>query len=235
MEQAVQYYNSKNIKVRYTFTNLFADGDRLYDYKGNFILQATLANQTIKNDVNVANEELRKYLMKTYPDFNYIYSTTMCIKDIDKINEISATNIIVPDYTINNDFEKLKQLTHPENIELVATETCTDNCPQRRKHYISQSKFQSFENLTPITCYLVEEVNPSILNYSRITNRKHRISIKEIRDSYLPLGINKFKLVGRGGNNYITIEDYVEFFVKDEYKNEIRLDLIRSEMYAKRK
>lgn len=229
--RTVKFFNSKGIKVRYTFTNLFCGGDRVYDTNGNRILQITKENQTLKNEINVANPELRKYFEENYPEFGLITSTTLCLKEIEEIDEASEKGLVVPDYSINDNFEKLSMLKHPENIELVATETCTDNCPIRPKHYVSQSTCQLIENKNPILCYLVEEVSPNIVGLSRIRERKKRIRYKDIESKYLPLGINKFKLVGRKGDSIMTIEDYVEYLVKPEYKDEIRLDLLKAGGY----
>lgn len=228
---AVKFYNSRGIKVRYTFTNLFCGGDRVYDTKGNRILQITKECQTLKNEINVANPELRKYFEENYPEFGLITSTTLCLKEVEEIDKASEKGLVVPDYSINDNFEKLSMLKHPENIELVATETCTDNCPVRPKHYVSQSTSQLIENENPIICYLVEEVSPKIVGLPKIRARKKRIKYKDIEDKYLPLGINKFKLVGRKGDSIMTVEDYVEFLIKPEYKDEVRIDLLEAGGY----
>lgn len=220
LKEMIKYYNSNNISVRWTFTNQLLEEKHLDDRYGNKILELTKENETHQNDVNIASEKLKKYIEEKYPEMKIVYSTTLCIKDIDALNKISKRYIIVPDYTINNDFEKLKQLEHPENIEILVNDTCRDNCPLRHKHYIEHSK--SNLNMTEgMPCQFLGEANYILLR----NTLKHHVKLEDIKNKYLPLGINKFKLAGRSSSGQFFVESILEYMVKPEFKDEIRWDL----------
>ena len=228
VEVATKFLNENGITIRHTFTNCLLEECDLNDTLGNLILNTTKEAQTLKNDVNVGTEVMEKYIKENYPEFNVILSTTMCEKDINVINKKTENEILVLDYTFNNDFERLKQLKNPNNIEILANEKCHDNCPARRKHYegISKSnlKMQTDENDILGCVYKDNEMN----YYKTTTTRKHHITLEDIRNKYLPLGLNKFKIVGRNMTPLYCIEGYCEYLVRPEYKNEIRYELLKS-------
>ena len=47
-----------------------------------------------------------------------------------------------------------------------------------------------------------------------------------MRNELLPIGLNKFKLSGRNSSLRMVIENYTRYFVKPEFQDEIRLELI---------
>ena len=166
---------------------------------------------------------MKDYIEKNYPQFYTMWSTTICEKDIDKINELSKDNILVLDYNLNNNFDLLKQLKYPHNIEILVCESCISNCPNREQHYIHESNCQLYNESGGFNC-------PWPLNNFYEHNHfllPHRVDIENIRNNYLPLGIDKFKIMGRGRPYWEAIENYVNYFVKPEYKDEIRIELFR--------
>lgn len=213
--EVVKYFNERHISVRYTFTNLFLEQKHLKDRVGNQILKITEQNQTMRNDVNTASETLREYLKKEYPSFNVVYSTTMRLSDVDEINKLSETDLVVPDYTINKDFEKLAKLKHPENIELLANDDCIDNCPYRTKHY---------ENISKYNLYLTSDFMVCQIKTDK-TNPKNNITIDEIREKYLPLGINKFKIIGRGSDPITLVNGILNYLVRPEFREKVSDEL----------
>lgn len=227
IKAAVTFLNSRGIRVRYTFTNINIDEDMVHDTVGNMILKATVECQTLKNDINVENDVIRNYIEERYPDkFNFVYSTTKCIKEVEDINRITENNILVPDYSVNNDFEKLEKLAHPENVEILVNETCIDDCPFRRLHYEAYSDYISKKDDELMQCAFPAKTNGNY--YTATCTRKRHVTLPDIRSKYLPLGINKFKIVGRGVPIFNTIEGYLEYLVKPEYRDYIRIELLRS-------
>lgn len=152
--ETVRVFNSLGIRVRYTFTNLNLENSDIKDRVGNSILRTTVNNQTMKNDINLASNAMKRLINEKYSNkFNIVYSTTMCVKDVETINKLSKDNILVPDYSVNNNFELLKQLEHPENIELLANETCFANCPKRKAHYEWGSRKNLREDVENFECF----------------------------------------------------------------------------------
>lgn len=131
------------IKLRHVFTNCLLDENMVNDYTCNHFVQ----NFIRENDEVILNHPLLiEHFKKNYPHIPIIYSTTLDIKDIDKVNEISKNNIYVMNYNFNNNPEYIKQLQHKENIEILCAEPCNPNCPQRMKHYHAISKAVLYDN-----------------------------------------------------------------------------------------
>jgi hypothetical protein len=229
----VKNFNMKGISVRHVFNNLLIEDKHLLDQQGNTILNITEnIDEQIQNGCTVNSPILAEYIKKNYPNFYIVWSTTKELNDINTINELSKNNILVLSYNFNNDFEKLKQLKHPENIEILCSEEgCVPNCPYRMEHQLLTSKM----NMNELDAFHTMVPCPNVLNgtptyyYNTVANRDWYISIDDIREKYLPLGINKFKISGRSAGEITTIntiENYVNYFAEPEYRDEIRNKLL---------
>lgn len=227
----LDYLNHHGIELRYTFTNLLIDQNLevLNDYTANKILEITKEYQIMKTRINVSSNNLKDYISEKYPDtFYFMWSTTKDIKSINDINCITKTEMLVPSYDVNNNFDIIDQFSHPENIELLCCEPCIEFCSNRKAHYESISRNQmhidskSFE--CPNNCEFYSY-------YDVVPKRRHYISIDDIRNKYLPLGINKFKITGRVDLPLNIIENYVNFLVKPEYKDEVRYKMLTRFLY----
>lgn len=224
VEHAVLELNKRNVPVRWTFTNNLLEPKHRDDRIGNRILEITRDVALIDNNVNVGSQAMIDYIEKHYPELKIVLSTTLCISDPDKINELSEKYLMVPDYNINNKWDELAKLKHPENIEMLLNDSCRDNCPLRKKHYEANSRFNLREDGEPTSCaYTSDGSSYSLLNQKLF----HHISRKDIVDKYLPLGINKFKLVGRGVSHSALLEGICEYMVKPEYHDEIKSELAK--------
>ena len=217
----VQPFTERGISLRHTFTNCLLTEEHLNDTLCNKICELTHSSL---HGINVSSPLLKEYLEKKYPKFYIMWSTTICTEDLSQINQLSEKNLLVLDYNLNNKFDILAQLKHPENIEILVCESCILNCPSRREHYVHESNCQLFNETTTYTCPWVKDQN----FYTGIQKRSHHVDIDSIRKNYLPLGINKFKIMGRGRPVVETIENYVNYLVKPEYKDDIRMQLLRS-------
>lgn len=219
----VASFNQAGISVRYTFTNSEIKGRHLLDYYCNTILQNTgRVVEGIRNGVNVNQPILADYISKNYPDFYLLWSTTKGINSIEETNKLSEDRITVPYYGLNNTVA-LEQLTHPENIEILVSEACIENCPKRFDHYKSIGKLQLLEPSEGFQCpYGCEQY----FYYDTPVKRDHYVNIDDIREVYLPLGINKFKISGRQDHPVNLIENYVNYFAKPEYRDNVRNKLL---------
>lgn len=219
----IQPYNDLGISIRHTFTNNLIAKKDLDDGLCNIICRIT---ENPLNGINCNVDILKDYIKTNYPNFYLLNSTTLGITDIDKINEMSKDTLTVIDYRLNNNFEILKQLKYPHNIEILVAEACVDNCPHRQDHYASsnsnQLNYTNENNACPFNC------DGQWDYYNYIPNRKHYISIDDIREKYVPLGFTQFKISGRKDSNVNNIERYVNYLIKPEYKDEIRNKLLLS-------
>jgi len=220
IQATIQGINSLGVSMRFTFTNKYVDSEELFnDHYGNVILQCAHNGM---NGVNVSSPQFAGYIKKNYPNYYLLWSTTKGIKDVDEVNALSEDRLIVPPYTMNNT-DAVTKFTHPENIELLCCEACIDNCPNRAHHYDTIAKAQMVTPSDPFKCphgcehYYFADI---------FGTRKHHITYDMIKEKYLPLGINKFKISGRNDNIINVIERYVEFFALPEYRDRVRNHLI---------
>ena len=233
--EIISFYNSHNIAIRNTFTNLLFHSPQEYDSIGNMICSicVELGEQFhIQNGCTINNDDLAKYITKQYPQLQIIYSTTKELSNIEDINKYSQSNLLIPSYNINHNFNILTQIQNPQNIELLCIEDgCPPYCKARHQHQICVSKANqklNFDQDKDFICPHRVTKEPTWW-YNNYCNPKIYININEIREQYLPLGFNQFKISGRGFeiisliNN---IESYIHFFVQPEYKDEIRNKLL---------
>lgn len=222
----IRYFESINIPVRFTFSNQCIDKSHLNDEYCNMILKIA---DTGKNDIIVNNPILESYLREHYPNFRYILSTTACIRDIDKINELSEVyDFVVLNYNDNKNDEFLNALVHKDKIEIMVNELCIPNCPNRVAHYEYQSLKQL--GLTPkgyiYDCPSKAPTNP----YSPMPEeylKNQIVTPEELYGKYVDMGFTNFKLQGRGMPMMYTLENYLLYMVKPEYQNFIRYEMLK--------
>lgn len=221
LREIVKELNKNNIAVRYTFTNNLLEQKHFNDRTGNSILKMTLDAQTRQNDINIGCDNMLGYIEKNYPEFRIVLSTTYCVSDPDRINKMNQKYIMVPDYQINNKWDELKKIEKPENIEILLNDTCLDNCPIRRKHYEAMSRYNLRIDSEATCCAYTKDGK---IYSSRNEHLFHHVDRKDF-EKYYELGINKFKLTGRGSGAMYLVEGVCEYMVKPEFKEEIWLDL----------
>ena len=224
-------FNSRGISLRHTFTNLLIEEKHLFDTVGNTILQLTENFSDVQNGCTVNSQLMFDYIKTNYPNFDLIWSTTKEISSIDEINTLSKDNLLVISYTFNNHFDKLSQLKYPHNIEILCYEEgCIDNCPLRPWHNMITSRINMCGEEYEEGFVCPRRLNdPTSYYYTTSANRFYYIDIDTIREKYLPLGFNQFKISGRSeikASIINAIENYVNYFVKPEYKDEIRNKLL---------
>jgi len=213
-------YGRNNVGYRAIFTNSLLQPHHLYDVYSNKFLKEFAKT---KGDIMVGCQLMADYLKQNYPDTPICWSTTTdfgCTVEaqIRKINELSEKEIVVLPYTFNNKEEILKQLIHPENLEILVNEKCVDDCPYRKIHYTMITKSTLMELDSPCDCFTKEEVN--YVHYSP----KHLVNRDKL-DWYVQMGINKFKLEGRGNAKGLLLS-YCDFFVKPSAKKDFAMYVI---------
>lgn len=224
IKTAVNYLNQNNIKLRYTFTNCKLKDEMVDDYVSNRILSVTKKWQSFNNEALITSDILKKKL-ESKKDINIVIGHSLFEKNIDTINKLSENNIVQLDIFINNDFDLLKKLKHPENIELIVNDPCKENCPLRKKHYDNYSNLQLKEDVNEMTC--IYEDYPY---YHVARQRKHYISINDIREKYLPLGFNKFVISHGNMSKQYMLESYIDYLVKPEYQEGLRYEFYKTNL-----
>lgn len=218
VKNTLEYFNSRGISCRYTFTNSLLEEKHLNDTWCNFLMDA--ANNG-KNAIILASPILEEYCKENYSGFERISSTTKCLRTVEQFNEDlkSDYSFCVLCCDINNDMDSLKKISDPSRTEIVVNEYCEYKCALRERHYHAMSEAQlNFHNVNfPMTCHLD--------TYADIMKRKHYISYDDIVSIYAPMGFTHFKIVGRFANRENLVESYIQYFIKPEFQITARLIL----------
>lgn len=221
-ENLVRFFNENNIQIRLTLTNQFLKEEDTFDYVGNSLCK--IIDKYKINAVNVRSPILWEYLDRTYPQLQKIVSTTLRVSDVNKINEITEKNLLVPDYSIVNNFKILSQLKNVHNIELLCAEPCHVNCQYRHLHQANSDAVQRYLTGQRFECPYGEYRK----TLKELMDHPNYISLDKMRKEYKEIGINQFKISGRQSDPMTVIEHYVNYLIKPEYKDEVRIDLLRS-------
>lgn len=218
MEQMIQTFNKFDVPVRFTWTNSLLEEKHVYDTYCNLIMD--IANNG-KNQVLVNSKPLEDYLMKNYPNFEYISSTTKRITTLEGMQKELEGGyfMVVLDYDLNHDEEVLKAL-EPQagRVEILVDEICYPKCPKRTEHYKDESLAQlTFDRGSAFDC----PNRKTVPCFEECTKRPSFISNEEI-GSYIDRGYVNFKLVGRGLPQEMVLDSYMYYLVKDEHREFIR-------------
>jgi len=220
IEGILGIYAGRDIPVRFTWTNSLIGEKECYDTYCNLIMR--LADNGI-NQVLVNSPALEKYIRENYPSYKIISSTTKRITDKNKLLKEFDKDyaLVVLDYDLNHDEEALEEIVSSGNAgrcEILVNEVCYPNCPKRAEHYAQQSRCQlEFDNATPFPCPNIKTPR----TFSECMERPAFIKDTDIH-SYIERGFRHFKIAGRGMPESYTIDSYIYFLVKPEYRNLVR-------------
>ena len=215
------YFNDTNIKLNHTCTNLLINDELAKDYMCNLFMKRYYREQ---DSVIIASQALQKHLYELFPSMKFIFSTTLGITEPIVVNNITKDGVIcVLNYNKNNNNEYLKQLEHPELIEVICAEPCVSECAHRSEHYhlISERQLWIGDFTVKETC----PYNASISNFVQIQSRPHAITNERINELY-DMGFQYFKISGRSISSKLWIEIMTYYLVKPEYRENIGLLLI---------
>ncbi len=214
-EDVMSYYTNNNINLRHTFTNCLINPNIILDYRANLFVQKWVKDT---DKVILNHKDLISYFKYQYPHLEIVYSTTLNITDIDKINELSKNNIYVLNYNQNNDNEFLQKLKYPKNIEVICAEPCEPFCPYRMHHYDIISRIVlTNEPERHFQC----PYNSEQRLLCDIQKLPHAITDERIEE-LSNMGIKYFKISGRNLKIVDWIETMVLFLVKPEYRTYVR-------------
>lgn len=234
VKNVIKNINAQNIPIRYTFTNPLITKEDLDDPFCNFCMEAA---DNGKNEVIVVSPILEEYLREKYPSYRFNSSTCKEIKDVEALNKELAEDYqyVVLDYNLNGKWELLEGLENKEKLEILVNAVCVPNCKRRGDHYKhiarTQKIIQQNQKLPPGRQMKTEpwycEYGDKNCLYT-IQEYSTFVSVENIWDKYVPLGINNFKIEGRTANLFSLIETYCYYMIKPEYVGQTRLLLLRN-------
>ncbi len=213
-----------NISSRLTFSNSLLKEEHLKDYMCNKLC-SLFNEEDVKNGVIVHSDLLLEYLINNYHNLYFVSSTTKVLTDFnDLLKEINRNEFsyIVPDFRLNKSFDKLKTLTQSQKakIEFLCNECCYIGCKNRKECYENVSlKNLGLDTIDNIC------VAPDLNNgysFSKAMKNPSFISLDDIKNIYVLLGFNNFKIEGRGLGNALLLEFILYYMTKPEYHINIR-------------
>jgi collagenase-like PrtC family protease len=212
------FFNSRNIPIRFTFTNNLIQKEDCYDHFNNLILKICENNL---NEVIVNSPILEEYIRTNYPSYSFISSTTKCLTNLEEAKkELNNDNykMVCLEYTLNHNKNFLESLTKEEKLktEFLINAICPPNCVNRKEHY----KLNSLFNLNYGKKYKMNYcgINGNGLDPDdKLVNSTHLLA-DEIFNYYVPNGFYNFKIEGRTFNPLRHICSLVQYMVKPKYQ-----------------
>ena len=224
IESTISSFNDRDIPLRFTFTNCLIEEKHLQDTYCNLIMDI---GRNGKNCVIVNSELLANYLKEKYPNYQYILSTTRCERNIESINQYCRDyDMVVTDYRDNPNLDFLSQIEDKSKIEILVNAYCSPNCQRRKEHY----KSLSFDQLN----FRKNSASDQLFNCSTQFRSFYEalefdtvLKKEELYTTYSDLGFENFKIEGRTSNLFDVLESYIYYLVKPEYKDKVRLYLLK--------
>ena len=212
------------ISPRLTFSNSLLNENHLADKKCNLLCKL-FEKSKVQSGIIIHSDLLLDYLKNNYPSFYFVSSTTKVLTLFNDFqNELNRDEFkfVVPDFCLNKNFEKLKELSQSQKdkVEFLCNECCDFGCKERKICYENVSRKNLGENVISHKCSA-----PDSENGYRFSNAKKNpafIGQNEIQNFYLPLNFTNFKIEGRGLGSAIILEFLLHYMIKPEYQLEVR-------------
>ncbi len=218
METTINLYSKHNIHINYIFDNNYISKQDLNDKFSNIMLEIAHRDG---NGIYLKSDILFEYIKNKYPMYKLI-------KIADK-NDFDKKNILISD-KYNNSLRK-NDIKFKENAYITLNPLCPSDCRHYDNHrkYLEQEQINYYGLSNVYICPLKRE-----FNFYDLKNNKNFISEEKLKD-YIKAGFHNFRIdfpsiekcTDINYGIYDTIESYIYYLIKPEYKNEIRHLIIK--------
>lgn len=213
------------ISARLTFSNSLLREEHLSDKKCNTLCTLFSELQGKRNGVIVHSDLLLDYLKRNYPKLYFVSSTTKVLRDFEElVNEIKRDEFlyVVPDFRLNKAWGKWNTLSQnqKEKVEFLCNECCWFGCRERKLCYEAVSRKNLGENCPDHRCMAPDAREG--YRFSKAMENPGFIGTDDIKNIYLPMGFNNFKIEGRGLGSALILEFLLFYMTKPEYQLHVR-------------
>lgn len=212
-------YSDFGVAVRLVCTNSQLKEHHYNDRFSNLMLEIC---NTKGNQVVVADEGLLNYIKDRYKNYEFISSTTKCLKKSDFVEELKKGfySEVCLDYNLNTNLELLNSLSaeEREKCEFLCNAICPPSCPTRKYHYKLNSLYQiQYGRIYSVPYCGIDKNNISFST----RNYSNNLSYNKIAEVYEPMGFQHFKLEGRTLPMEVQALIYSEYMALPQYKDEL--------------
>lgn len=211
-----------HISARLTFSNSLLRKEHLSDTECN---QLCRLFENRRNGIFITSDPLMNYIHTNYPDYYFVSSTTKVLTDFNDFKEElnrPQFRYTVPDFRLNRRFDDLNALTQKEKdrTEFLINEDCWPGCMRRKECYEAVSRLALKEGNDDFVCTSPGSGNG--YTFSHAMKNPCFISVKDIREKYLPMGFSNFKIEGRSLGSALVLEFLLYYMTKPEYQLNVR-------------
>ena len=216
------------ISARLTFSNSLLREEHLKDKTCNELCRLFEDTGGVQNGVIVHSELLLEYLKANYPRLYLVSSTTKVLTRFPQLQrelERPEFSCVVPDFRLNKAFAQLGALPQAlkDKVEFLCNECCWFGCKDRRACYEAVSRKNLGEAAPEHHCSAPDA--DSGYRFSRAMENPGFLGIKDIQNTYLPMGFSNFKIEGRGLGSALILEFLLYYLTKPEYQLRVREEI----------
>ena len=186
-----------------------------------------------QNGVIIHSDLLLDYLKKNYPGLYMVSSTTKVLTDFrDLLQETERKEFryVVPDFRLNKKLNQLNQMNAHQKtkVEFLCNECCWFGCKDRNVCYETVSRKNLGEHCPDHICAAPE--GEKGYRFSAAMKNPAFIGIRDIWETYLPMGFSQFKIEGRGLGSAMLLEFILYYLTKPEYQLPLREEIYLDSM-----
>ena len=220
----IEEYNSRNVAIRFTYTNNSLTEDLYLDKVCNLM---TMLAHNGQNEIIINDNKLYYFLKNTYPNYRYISSTTKCLLDNNEIkDELDEFYLTVLDFRKNKNFKFLEEL-NKDKVEILLNPYCGLGCQNRLQHYTAISLSQIKNTGQIASDWMTNNCKWYCPNFLDNLKNNPAVITREELSKYIAMGFHHFKIEGRTDSPIDVVESYLYYMIKPEYINEIRYKCLK--------
>ena len=223
--QVLALMQEYGISARLTFSNSLLQPEHLTDKTCNALCALLEEQNEPQNGVIVHSDLLLRYLQEHYPKLYLVSSTTKVLTEFPQLQrELAreAFRYVVPDFRLNRALGPLSKLSGPlkDKVEFLCNECCWFGCKDRKRCYEAVSRKNLGLSGPEHRCAAPNAGRG--YRFSAAMENPGFIGLKDIRNTYLPMGFSNFKIEGRGLGSALILEFLLYYMTRPECQLKVR-------------